>query len=90
MSGLHWQTIGLWAGIMLPLWDIPLIVRVLKRKSASDISVVWAWGIWGSSILMAPSAFVSGDKAAIGFNLTNCITLTIVLIVVLKYQRKAS
>ena len=82
-----WETIGLWAGVMLPLWDIPLIVQVLRRKSSADISVMWAVGIWLSSVLMAPSAFVSGDKAAMGFNAVNVVMLTIVLIVVLKYRK---
>lgn len=84
---IHWDTIGLWAGVMLPLWDIPLIVRILRRKSANDISLMWMWGIWLSSVLMAPSAFVAHNKTAIGFNIVNVTMLTILLIVVLKYHR---
>lgn len=84
---MNWDTIGLWAGIVLPLWDIPLIVRILQRKSSDDISLVWAWGIWGSSVAMAPSAFVVGNIPAIGFNIVNVLTLTVVLIIVLKYHR---
>jgi uncharacterized protein with PQ loop repeat len=81
------KTIGLWAAIILPLWDIPLIVRVLQRKSSQDISLVWAVGIWITSVLMAPSAFISGDKLAIGFNTMNVIMLTGVLIVAVKYRK---
>jgi uncharacterized protein with PQ loop repeat len=87
---MDWGTIGLWAGMCLPLWDIPLIVRIIQRRSADDISLIWMWGIWGCSVLMAPSAFVSGDKAAIGFNVVNVIALTALLIVVLKYHKPAS
>jgi uncharacterized protein with PQ loop repeat len=81
------KTIGLWAAIILPLWDIPLIVRVVQRKSSQDISMVWAVGIWVTSVLMAPSAFISGDKLAIGFNTMNVTMLTAVLIVVVKYRK---
>lgn len=81
------KTIGLWAAVILPLWDIPLMVRVVQRKSSQDISLVWAFGIWISSVLMAPSAFISGDKLAIGFNTMNVIMLTGVLIVVVKYRK---
>ena len=84
---MTWDTIGLWAGIMLPLWDIPLIIRMIRRKSSADISLIWMWGIWVSSVLMAPSAFLANNKTAIGFNIVNVLTLTIVLIVVLKYRR---
>ena len=79
-------TIGFWAAVILPLWDIPLMVRVVQRKSSQDISMVWAVGLWISSVFMAPSAFISGDKLAIGFNTMNVIMLTGVLIVVIKYR----
>lgn len=81
------KTIGFWAAVILPLWDIPLMVRVVQRKSSQDISLVWALGIWISSVLMAPSAFISGDKLAIGFNTMNVIMLTGVVIVVIKYRK---
>ena len=72
---------------MLPMFDIPLIVHIIKRKSSLDISLSWALGLWGSSVLMAPSAFISGDKVAIGFNVVNVVMLTAVLIVVFKYRK---
>jgi hypothetical protein len=84
------ETISFWAAVALPFWDIPLIVHIIRRKSSADISLVWMWGIWLSSVLMAPSAFVSGDKTAIGFNVVNVTMLTALLIVVLKYQKGRS
>ena len=84
---LSWETIGLWAGIILPLWDIPLIVRIIKRKSSADISLGWIWGLWGASVLMAPNAFIVGNQLAIAFNIVNVIMLSIVLLVVIKYQK---
>jgi len=81
------KTIGLWAAIILPLWDIPLIVRVVKRKSSQDISLIWAIGIWITAVMLAPSAFLSGDKMAIGFNTMNVIMLTGVMIVTIKYRK---
>lgn len=81
------KTIGFWAAVILPLWDIPLIVRVVQRKSSQDISMIWAVGIWATSVLMAPSAFISGDKLALGFNIMNVIMLTGVLVVTVKYRK---
>ena len=81
------KTIGFWAAVILPLWDIPLIVRIIKRKSSEDISIVWAVGLWATSVLMAPSAFISGDRIAVGFNTVNVATLTVVMIVVCKYRK---
>lgn len=79
--------VGFWAGVLLPVFDIPLIWHIIKRKSSADISQVWIWGIWGCSVLMAPSAFISGDMNAIGFNVMNVIMLTAVLIAVVKYRK---
>ncbi len=84
------KTIGFWAAVILPLWDIPLIARIIKRKSSKDISLSWALGLWVCSALMAPSAFLSGDRVAIGFNTVNVIMLTMVVIVVFKYRRGAA
>jgi uncharacterized protein with PQ loop repeat len=81
------KTIGLWAATILPLWDIPLIVRIVRRKSSQDISLIYAVGIWVTAVMMAPSAFVSGDKLAIGFNTMNVIMLTAVMIVTIKYRK---
>ncbi len=82
-----WETIGFWAGIMLPLWDIPLIMRIIQRKSSEDISLMWIWGLWLASVLMTPSAFIVGNKLAIAFNIVNVVMLSIVLVVVIKYQK---
>ncbi len=85
---INWDTIGIWAGAILPLWDIPLIVRIVKRKSAADISLVWMWGLWLSSVLMAPSALMANtNKAAVVFNIVNVLALSALLIVVIKYQK---
>ena len=81
------KTIGFWAAVIMPLWDIPLIIRVIQRKSSQDISMAWAVGIWVTAILMAPSSFITGDKQAIGFNVMNVIMLTAVLVIVIKYRK---
>lgn len=81
------KTIGFWAAIMLPLWDIPLIIQVIKRKSSQDISIMWAAGLWATAILMTPAAFVSHNIIAIGFNIANVTMLSAVLFVVVKYRK---
>ena len=68
----------------------PLMVRVIKRKSSQDISLVWIFGLWISSVLMAPSAFISGDKLAVGFNTMNVVMLTGVMAVTIKYRKGAA
>ena len=71
----------------LPLFDIPLIVRIFKRKSSADISVSWAVGLWVCAVLMAPSSFIAGNAIAIGFNIVNVVMLSGVLFAVIKYRK---
>ena len=74
------KTIALIAAIILPLWDIPLIVRVVKRKSSADISVPWALGIWICFLLMAPEGLRSPDLVWRAFNIVNLILFTAVVL----------
>ena len=83
------QRIALIAAIILPLWNIPLIVRIIKRKSSEDISIFWALGVWTCFALMAPSGFVSSDTVWRTFNIVNFILFSAVVIVVLAYRRRA-
>lgn len=81
------QKIAFIAAIVLPLWNIPLIVRVIKRKSSKDISIYWAVGVWVCFLLMAPEAFRSPDPVWRAFNIMNLILFTAVVIVILVYHK---
>ena len=81
------QTMGMIAAIFLPFFNIPLIVRIVKRKSSRDISLVWAVGIWVGIIMMAPSGIMSADPVWRTFNYTNIVFFTGVLVATLKYRK---
>ena len=78
------ETIGFWAGVVLPLFDIPLIYRIIKRKSSADISIIWIVGLWVTSVMLLIS---TKDPLAFGFNIMNVLMLTVVMGVVLKYRK---
>jgi len=75
------------AAIVLPLWNIPLIVKIIKRKSSRDISISWVLGVWTCFLLMAPDAFRSSEPVWKAFNIMNLILFTAVVIVVLLYRK---
>ena len=81
------EHVGLAASIALPLWNIPLIIKIVKRRSSVDISMAWVMGVWICSLLMAPSGFMSKDIIWKSFNIINVILFTGVVIVVLKYRK---
>ena len=84
------KIIGLIAAVILPLWDIPLILRMEKRKSSDDISLYWAFGIWICFILMFPSALVSQDIVYKSFSIVNLILFTVVVIEVVRFRKRGN
>jgi len=81
------KTIAFIAAIVLPLFNIPLIVRVIKRRSSRDLSIHWALGVWICFLLMAPESLRSPDIVWRAFSIMNIILFTCVLIAVLAYRK---
>ena len=82
--------LGLIAAIALPLCNIPLILRIIQRKSSLDISLGWAVGVWVCLLLMAPSGFTSQDIVWRTFNIINLVLFTAVVVVTLAYRKGQS
>lgn len=80
------KLVGQIAAVVLPFWNIPLILRIYKRKSADDISLAWLVGVWVCVIAMLPSAIVSEDRAFKLLGIVNAFFFTCVFITVLKYH----
>lgn len=86
---LGWiQGLGLVAAVVMPLWNIPLIWKIVRRKSSRDISLAWALGVWFCILLMLPSGFTSPDIVWRTFNIVNAVLFTAVVGVTLKYHKE--
>jgi len=83
------RTIGLVAGVALPLWNIPLIVRIGRRKSSADISVTWAVGVLVCIVLMLPAALVSSDPVFKVFSVVNAVLFSGVVVQVVRFRGRA-
>ena len=70
--------IGLVASIILPLWNIPLIIRIIKRRSSKDLSIYWAIGVWICFLAMFPSGIKSQDIVYRTFTMVNFFFFSIV------------
>lgn len=81
------QNIGLVAAVVLPFWNIPLIIKIIRRQSSRDISLSWALGVWVCILLMAPSGIRSADVVWRTFNIVNIIFFTAVVAVTLRYRK---
>lgn len=80
------QQVGVIASAVLPLFNIPLIVKLLTRKSSKDFSLVWVLGCWTCTVLMLPAALTSNDLAFKVFVTVNIVLFSIVTFLVIKYR----
>ena len=80
------KDIGIVSSICLPLFNIPLILRIIQRRSSADISLVWTVGIWLCIMGMLPDSLVSGDIVLKTLEILSAIFFSAVFIVVVYYH----
>lgn len=81
------ETLGLIAAVAMPFWNIPLIIRIGRRKSSGDISLAWAVGVFACILLMLPSGLTSPDRVFKTFAIINTILFGAVTVQVIRYRR---
>ncbi len=80
------QALGFVASIALPLCNIPLIVKIARRRSAKDISLAWTLGVFSCLVLMLPSGLTSPDPVFRAFCIANVLLFSGVVVQVLRYR----
>lgn len=80
------EKIGWIAAVALPLWNIPLILRIGRRRSSGDISLGWALGVEACLLAMLPSGLASADPVFKIFTVVNVAMFSAVVIQVLRYR----
>jgi len=81
------KLLGIVAALVLPLWNIPLILKISRRKSSRDFSLWWTFGVWFTLLAMLPSALVSDDLVFKVFNIANIAIFTAVVVQVVRHYR---
>ncbi len=82
------EKIGIAGSIGLPLWNIPLIINICRRRSSADLSASWLIGVWVCSLLMLPNGLLSKDVVLKVFSIVNITLFSGVVIVAFKYRQK--
>ena len=81
------DTLGVIAAVVLPFWNIPLIVRIQRRRSSRDISLLWTLGVLACLVLMLPAGLRSPDRVFRAFTVTNAALFSVVAAQVLRYRK---
>ena len=82
------ETISFIAAIVLPLWNIPLIYRMVKRRSSADVSLYWVFGVWFCFVAMFPAGIQSPDMVFKAFTIMNFIFFTCVVVTAVFFHKK--
>ena len=80
------ETLGLIAAVVLPFWNIPLIIRIGRRGSSKDVSLWWTLGVFICLLLMLPSGLVSTDPVFKVFSVVNVVLFGAVVMQVMRYR----
>ncbi|MBI3291874.1 MAG: hypothetical protein HYZ73_03570 [Elusimicrobia bacterium] len=84
MSAVQW--VGVFCGVLMPFFNIPLIARIVRRRSSEDMSLVWVVGVWICVLGMLPSSLRSPDLVLLVFGVANALFFTGVLLSVLYFH----
>ncbi|MBN2097026.1 MAG: hypothetical protein JW714_00955 [Candidatus Omnitrophica bacterium] len=79
--------LGAVAATILPLFNISFMLRIRRRKSSNDISLVWTYGIFFCTLAMLPAALLSPDATFKVFGIANFILFSGVVYHVAKYRK---
>jgi len=82
------RVVGAVAGAAMPMFNIPLMIRIYRRRSCDDISLSWLFGVWGCMILMLPAALTTSDYVLKIFGISNVVLFSGVVGVVIYFRRK--
>ncbi len=80
------QVVGMVSAVALPFWNIPLIWRIQKRRSADDLSPAWALGVWVCLVGMLPAGLSSPDPVFKTFAVVNLVLFSAVVFQVLRFR----
>jgi uncharacterized protein with PQ loop repeat len=79
--------IALIVAIILPFWNIPLIARIIKRRSSKDISIFWAVGVWVCLLAMFPAGIKSPDIIWKVYTYINFFFFTFVMVFAILFHK---
>jgi len=80
------RTLGMVSGIIMPFFNVPLIVRIIRWRSSEHISLVWVVGAWICVMGMLPQSLQSPDPVLLSFGFVNRLFFTGVFVSVLYFH----
>lgn len=80
------QAVGIASAILMPFFNLPLMLRIIRRRSSEDISLVWVVGVWICVMGLLPSSLQSPDRILFAFGVVNAVLFSGVFFSVLYFH----
>ncbi len=82
------KDLGTASSMVVPLFHIPLILKLYKKKSSQEWSVISVCGFWISTLGIQPWAMMTSDKALTILNSLSLLFISVEVVLVLRYRMK--
>lgn len=82
------ELLALIGSVVMPLWNIPLIIKIRRRRSADDLSLSWLWGVWACIAVMLPWGIITTSIVLKAFSIVNFALFSCVVFIVMKYRKR--
>lgn len=80
------KILAIYGSIAMPFFNIPLILRIIRRGSSADLSLVWVLGVYACILLMFPYGVRADDMVLKAFSITNLVLFSVVVLVAIWYR----
>jgi uncharacterized protein with PQ loop repeat len=74
------------SSILMPFFNLPLMLRIIRRRSSQDISLVWVVGVWFCVMGLLPSSLQSPHPILFAFGVVNALLFSGVFLSVLYFH----
>ena len=82
------RPLGFIASLALPLFNIPLVIRIIRRKSSADLSLTWVIGVFLCIVATIPAALTSPDLIFKVYQVVNVAFFSGVVFFAVYYREK--
>jgi MtN3 and saliva related transmembrane protein len=85
---MEWQIIGILAALLTTFGFIPQIIKMIRKKSVKDISIITLFQFSAGVLLWTIYGMYLGDLIIITANIITFITLVMAIVFYHHYNRK--
>lgn len=84
---MSFKELGYICSMIVPVFHIPLIMKLVRKKSSQEWSLLSVIGFWIATLGIQPWALMTDDRALTILNTLSLMFISVELVLVIKYRR---